>query len=85
MKYYAFIPFWYWANIMDERPEYDYVLGNIVRTQSASLVLTLYAETRCPASQLVEANSEKELEEKIDEIIENFQNSKFIKELEKYL
>lgn len=85
MKYYAFMPFWYWADIIDERPEYDYVLGNIVKTQSTALALTLYAETRCPASQLVEANSERELEEKINEMIENFRNPDFIKELEKYL
>lgn len=85
MKYYAFMPFWHWAEIIDERPEYDYVLGNIVRTQNATLALTLYAETRCPASQLVEANSEKELEKKINEMIENFRNHEFIKELEKYL
>lgn len=82
MKYYAFMPFWYWAEIMEEKPEYNYVLGNIVRTQNATLAFTLYAKTRCPASQLVEADSEKELEEKINEMIENFRNPEFIKELE---
>ena len=68
MKYYAFMPFWHWSEIMDERPEdSEYVLGNIVRTTNSLVALSLYAETPCPASQLIEADSEIELEVKIEE------------------
>nr|UVX61146.1 MAG: hypothetical protein [Bacteriophage sp.] len=68
MKYYAFMPFWHWPEVMDERPtDGDYILGNIVRTADSLTALTLYSETPCPASQLIEANSEEELEAKIEE------------------
>lgn len=73
-KYYAFMPFFHWGEIMDEKPEPDgvkvfgdYVLANICKTTDYNLAMTLYAETPCPASQLVEANSWEELDEKIEE------------------
>lgn len=83
MKYYAFMPFWHWSEVMDERPEEgDYVLGNIVRTTDSLTALTLYSEIPCPASQLIEANSEEELEAKIEEMKQNFKNSEWIAKLE---
>lgn len=79
MKYYAFMPFWYWSEVMDERPkDSDFVLGNIVRTTDSLVALSLYSETRCPASQLVEANSEEELEAKIEEMKQNFKNNDWL-------
>lgn len=73
-KYYAFMPFFHWGEIMDEKPEPDgvkvfgeYVLANICKTTDYNLAISLYAETLCPASQLVEANSWEELDEKIEE------------------
>lgn len=86
MKHYAFMPFWHWSEIMDERPEEgDYVLGNIVRTTDSLTALTLYSEIPCPASQLIEANSEKELEAKIQAMIQNFKNPKWVSKLEEFL
>ena len=79
MKYYAFIPFWHWSEVMDEIPkDSDFVLGNIVRTTDSLVALSLYSETRCPASQLVEANSEEELEAKIEEMKQNFKNNDWL-------
>jgi hypothetical protein len=79
MKYYAFMPFWHWSEVMDERPkDSDFVLGNIVRTTDSLVALSLYSETRCPASQLVEANSEEELEAKIEEMKQNFKNNDWL-------
>lgn len=64
---------------MDERPkDSDFVLGNIVRTTDSLVALSLYSETRCPASQLVEANSEEELEAKIEEMKQNFKNNDWL-------
>lgn len=38
MKYYAFMPFWHWSEVMDERPtDGDYILGN---KESYRLLLT---------------------------------------------
>ena len=77
------MPFWHWSEVMDERPEEgDYVLGNIVRTTDSLTALTLYSEIPCPASQLIEANSEEELEAKIEEMKHNFKNSEWIAKLE---
>lgn len=56
----------------------DFVLGNIVRTTDSLVALSLYSETRCPASQLVEANSEEELEAKIEEMKQNFKNNDWL-------
>lgn len=91
-KYYAFMPFFHWRKIMDEKPEPDgvkvfgdYVLASICKTTDYKLAMDLYAETPCPASQLVEANSWGELEEKIEEMKKNFNNPDWINELEKCL
>lgn len=84
MKYYAFMPFW--PEVMDERPtDGDYILGNIVRTTDSLTALTLYSETPCPASQLIEAYSEEELEAMIEEMIQNFKNPKWVSKLEEFL
>ena len=91
-KYYAFMPFFHWREIMDEKPEPDgikvfgdYVLANICKTTDYNLAMNLYAETPCPASQLVEADSWKELDEKIEEVKKNFNNPEWVNDLEKYL
>jgi hypothetical protein len=91
-KYYAFMPFFHWGEIMDEKPEPDgvkvfgeYVLANICKTTDYNLAMDLYAETACPASQLVEANSWEELDEKIEKIKKNFSNPEWVNELEKHL
>lgn len=86
MKYYAFMPFWHWSQVMDEKPEKgEFILGNIVRTIDATMALTLYSETPCPASQFLSADSAEELEAKIDEMKENFLNPEWVKELKKSL
>ena len=86
MKYYAFMPFWHWSEIMDERPEdSEYVLGNIVRTTDSLVALSLYSETPCPASQLIEADSEIELEAKIEEMKQNFKNPEWVSNLKEYI
>lgn len=83
MKHYAFMPFWYWSEISDERPEEgDYILGNIVRTTDSLTALTLYSEIPCPTSQLIEANSKEELEAKIEEMKQNFKNPEWVASLE---
>ena len=71
---------------MDERPEdSEYVLGNIVRTTDSLVALSLYSETPCPASQLIEADSEIELEAKIEEMKQNFKNPEWVSNLKEYI
>lgn len=86
MKYYAFMPFWHWSEIMDEKPEdKEYILGNVIKTTDSIVTLSLYSETSCPASQLIEANSKEELEAKIEEMKENFKNPEWLSKLKQYL
>lgn len=91
-KVYAFLPFFHWLEIMDEKPTPDntkvfgdYVLANVCKTTDYNLAMNLYAETPCPASQLVEANSWEELDNKIEEMKKNFNNPEWVNELEKQL
>ena len=91
-KYYAFMPFFHWREIMDEKPTPDgikvfgdYVLTSVCKTTDYNLAMNLYAETPCPASQLVEADSWEELDEKIEEVKKNFNNPEWVNDLEKYL
>ena len=91
-KYYAFMPFFHWREIMDEKPEPDnvkvfgdYVLASVCKTTDYKFAMDLYAETPCPASQLVEADSWEELDEKIEEMKKNFSNPEWVNELEKRL
>lgn len=48
--------------------------------------LDYYANTPCPASQIIDAKNTEELENKMDEMIENYQNNEWLeKELYPYL
>lgn len=40
--------------------------------------LNCYANTMCPASQLLEANTEKELKKKIRKLRDNFRNNEWL-------
>ena len=53
---------------------------------SGAQALDYYANTPCPASQLLDAKTKEELEDKMDQMIENFQNKDWLeKELYPYL
>ena len=80
MKYYAFIPFYHWSEVMDEKQDNDFVLGNVVITKNSTEALTLYAETPCPASQLIEADNYDTLGFKVNQMIQNFKDESWLKE-----
>ena len=57
-----------------------------VNFENAHAALECYTNTPCPASQLIEANSWKELEEKKAQMIANFKNKEWLnKNLYPYL
>ena len=86
MEYYAVLFFWHWTEIGSEKPkDSDYILGNIFRTKNHTVALDVYAETPCPASQLVKANSPEGLEEEITKMVENFRDPEWVNNLEKYI
>ena len=57
-----------------------WVNTGIYLTENGSEALMVYAETPNPASQLLEAKTEKELEEKIDQMKENFKSEQWLNE-----
>ena len=52
-----------------------------VDTEDGQLALNVYANTPCPASQLIEAQSREELEAKKEEMRKNFKNKKWLEEV----
>ena len=53
-------------------------LARIHKYASKGDQLYAYANTRCPASQLVTADSEKEFNEKIEKLKDNFNNPEWV-------
>jgi uncharacterized OsmC-like protein len=58
-----------------------YMEGKDYDTDKAQEALDVYANTRCPASQLIEAETELEMLEKKLKMVNNFKDLKFIEEL----
>lgn len=86
MKYYAILFFWHWTELYGEKPQdSEYILGNIFRTKNRTVALDVYAETPCPASQLVSSDTPLGLEEEISKMKENFKNPEWVKKLEKFI
>ena len=72
--YYAFMPFYHWSEVMDEKQDNEFVLGSVVITKNPTEALMLYAETPCTASQLIEADNQDELGSKVNQMIQNFKD-----------
>lgn len=79
MKYYALMLF-YTAYELNETalPPYAYLLKNILYYNNGSEALEAYANTMCPASQLVEGNTEEELNQKICDMVINYSNQEWL-------
>ena len=58
--------------------DYPRDIARVHMFANASQQLDAYANTMCPASQLVTANSEKEFDEKIEQLKSNFEDPKWI-------
>lgn len=52
-----------------------------VTFQDHQVALDCYANTPCPASQLIEADTLEELKKKQKEMVKNFQNPKWLEEV----
>lgn len=80
MKYYAFMTFYHWSEIMDEKQDSEFVLSNVIITKNSTIATSLYAETPCPASQLIEADNLDTLGFKVNQMIQNFKDKSWLKE-----
>lgn len=60
--------------------KYPSSLAKIATYNNASEQLNAYANTCCAASRLVSANSEKEFNDKIAKLKDNFDNNEWVKE-----
>ena len=58
--------------------DYPREVARVRMFANASQQLDAYANTMCPASQLVTANSEKEFNEKIERLKNNFEDPEWI-------
>lgn len=64
---------------MDEQPKDDeFILTNTIITENHLSALNTYANTRCPASVLLEAKSRKELDNKMLQTINNYKNKEWL-------
>ena len=58
--------------------DYPSELARVVKYKDGGDQLNAYANTCCPASQCVTANSEKEFNEKIEKLKDNFNNPEWV-------
>lgn len=58
---------------------------NIFCGNDSFKALDIYSNTLCPASQIIEASTMKELAEKKQAMIENFNNKEWVKNLMEYI
>lgn len=63
-----------------EKPEYPREFARVRAFKSKQAQIDCYANTMCPASQLFEANNQKEYIQKVEEFKNNFENPKWVKE-----
>ena len=80
-KYFAVLLFYTAGEINDtELPPHVYLCTNIVKFNNGEKALNYYANTPCPASQLIDAESEEELNIKCKEMCINMQNEDWLNE-----
>lgn len=64
----------------DSKPYYPEELARVGKYKDHTSQLEAYTNTPCPASQLFEASSEQEFDQKVEEYKKNFQNEKWLEE-----
>lgn len=80
-KHFAVLLFYTAGEIGDtELPPHVYMCTNIVKFNDGEKALNYYASTPCPASQLIDAETEEELDIKCKEICANMQNEEWLNE-----
>lgn len=79
-KYYAVMFFYHWTEIGLDGPEdgNEFILKQTLVTTNHLVALTAYAETRCPASILLEADNENELNKLIHQTKINYQDKDWL-------
>ena len=76
---YAVMFFHHWSEIMDEQPKGDeFILTNTIITENCLSALNTYANTHCPASVLLEAETRKELDDKMVQTIKNYKDKEWL-------
>lgn len=81
MKKFALLLFYTAGEIGDDTlPPNVYVLKNVLYFDNGIQALNAYANTRCPASQIVEGSTNEELEKNIREMVINYSNEEWLNE-----
>lgn len=68
----------YPSDVASEMEEYPSKIARIRKFNNPTNQLECYANTICPASQLIEADSEKEFNEKVEQMKKNFSNREWL-------
>lgn len=61
-------------------PNYPPSIARVGKYSSYSDAVNAYANTRCPASQIIEAIDNVDFEKKVNELKQNFLNEKWLEE-----
>lgn len=84
-RIYAFMKFENDRDLGISDNPYKYNNTNNIILFNGLHALAIYANTPCPASQLIDADSLEELQIKMNEMVENFNNHEFIQHLYDYM
>lgn len=78
--------FYHWSEFYPIKPDgIEYVLTGTFVTHRIEDALYKYANTPCPASQLISAESNAELKQKMQQMEANFKNPEWLAKLHEYL
>lgn len=76
---YAVLLFYHWSEVMDEQPEsIMYKMANPRIFDNQTSALTYYADTPCPASTMIQAETIDELNKLIDQTNKNYQDKDWL-------
>lgn len=76
---YAVLLFFHWSEVMDEQPEgIIHVMSKPRIFTNQLTALNYYANTPCPASTMIEAETIDELNKLIDQTNKNYQDSDWL-------
>lgn len=84
-KYFCIMLFFQQADFTNNPNDREWANTRNVYYHNGQLALDYYANTRCPASQLIDADSISELIQKRNQMLLNFKDKTFIQNLQEYI
>lgn len=79
-KFYAVMLFYAPYELGIDTTDVDFILHRIISTIDPTVAMNVYANTPCPASQLIEADSQEDLLAKVEEMKANYNDKDWLEE-----